>query len=268
MASSKKEITNALTTHALSGTPKVTVLKLIKERFKLSDNELEWAVEACNFNEPPKKIDYKKFFYNNVTKVANKVDSPNLQLYYIDNFITPTDCQLLRGYIDQTAVPATLHNIGEGTDARTRRENERSSSAVLLHWSIHEFFKLIDQKIVNLMQLHPFIGEGMTGQRYEIGELYVQHPDYFVESDLETYCTWMGQRTWTTMLYLNDVEEGGETQFANVNIKMKPREGTLIAWNNLNIDGTNNTYSLHEALPPTSGKKYIITKWWRSWNLV
>lgn len=266
MTSSKREITNALTTHALSGTPKVTVLKLIKERFKLSDNELEWAVEACNFNESPKKIDYKKFFYNNVTKVANKVDSPNLQLYYIDNFITPTDCQLLKGYIDQTAVPATLHNPGEGTDARTRRENERSSSAVLLHWSTHEFFKSIDQKIVNLMKLHPFIGEGITGQRYEIGELYVQHPDYFVESDLETYCTWMGQRTWTTMLYLNDVEEGGETQFANVNIKMKPREGTLIAWNNLNIDGTNNTYSLHEALPPTSGKKYIITKWWRSWS--
>jgi len=90
MTSSKREITNALTTHALSGTPKVTVLKLIKERFKLSDNELEWAVEACNFNESPKKIDYKKFFYNNVTKVANKVDSPNLQLYYIDNFIKLT----------------------------------------------------------------------------------------------------------------------------------------------------------------------------------
>ena len=146
MSSSKKIITNALIGHAISGTPKVTVLKLIKERFELSDNELEWAVETCNFNEPPKKIDYEKFFYNNITKVANKIDNPNLQLYYIDNFITQTDCQLLRGYIDQTAVPATLHNPGEGTDARTRKENERSSSAVLLHWNNHDFFKLIDQK--------------------------------------------------------------------------------------------------------------------------
>ena len=32
------------------------------------------------------------------------------------------------------------------------------------------------------------------------------------------------------------------------------------------IDGTNNVKTIHEALPPTSGKKYIITKWWRSWS--
>ena len=49
---------------------------------------------------------------------------------------------------------------------------------------------------------------------------------------------------------------------------MKPKEGTLIAWNNLYIDGTINQNTLHEALPPKSGKKYIITKWWRSWNLL
>ncbi len=66
----------------------------------------------------------------------------------------------------------------------------------------------------------------------------------------------------------DDVEKGGETQFPNINIKMKPKEGTLIAWNNLNIDGTNNENTLHEALPPESGKKYVITKWWRSWNLI
>ena len=129
-----------------------------------------------------------------------------------------------------------------------------------MDWKTNEFFKFIDRKIVNLMQLHPFIGEGITGQKYEIGEFYRTHPDYFIDSDLETYCTWMGQRTWTTMLYLNDVEKGGETQFPNINIKMKPKEGTLIAWNNLNIDGTNNENTLHEALPPESGKKYVITK--------
>ena len=268
MAPSKKAITSTLTAHALSGTPKVTVLKMLKEAFNLTDNEVDWALEACNFNEAPKKINYEEFFHGNITKVAKKVDNPNIQLYYIDNFITQTDCQLLKGYIDQTAIPATLHNPGAGDDSRTRRESERSSSTVLIDWKTNEFFKYIDRKIVDLMQFHPFIGEGMTGQKYEIGEFYVRHPDYFIDEDLETYCTWMGQRTWTTMLYLNDVEEGGETQFPNINVKMKPKEGTLIAWNNLHIDGTNNENTLHEALPPKSGKKYVVTKWWRSWNLI
>ena len=34
----------------------------------------------------------------------------------------------------------------------------------------------------------------------------------------------------------------------------------LLTWNNLNKDGTRNVSTKHEALPPTSGKKYIITK--------
>ena len=42
----------------------------------------------------------------------------------------------------------------------------------------------------------------------------------------------------------------------------------LLTWNNLNKDGTRNVATKHEALPPKSGKKYIITKWWRSWSPV
>mgnify|MGYP003112922457 CR=1 FL=1 len=49
MSSSKKIITNALISYALTGTPKVTVLKIIKERFNLTDNELDWALETCNY---------------------------------------------------------------------------------------------------------------------------------------------------------------------------------------------------------------------------
>ena len=268
MAPSKKAITNTLIAHGIGGAPKVSALRMTKEAYNLTDNELEWALEAANFNSPPEKIDYKKFFYNNITKIAKKVDNPHIQLYYIDNFLTRTDCQLLRGYIDQTAHPSTLHDVGSKDDIRIRKENERTSSQIFIDWRNSKFFSYIDRKITAAVQLHPFSGEGMVGQKYEIGEFYIRHPDYFLEKDIETYCTWMGQRTWTTMLYLNDVEEGGETQFPNLNIKMKPKEGTLIAWNNLYIDGTSNPNTLHEALPPKSGKKYIITKWWRSWNLL
>ncbi len=63
------------------------------------------------------------------------------------------------------------------------------------------------------------------------------------------------------MLYLNDVDEGGETNFTKLGIKLKPKAGMLIAWNNLNKDGSVDTYTQHEALPPRSGKKYILTKW-------
>jgi prolyl 4-hydroxylase len=78
----------------------------------------------------------------------------------------------------------------------------------------------------------------------------------------------MGQRTWTTMIYLNDVEEGGETYFKRLNRKFKPKEGTVVFWSNLHQNGKVNPKTLHEALPPISGNKYVITKWWRSWPLI
>jgi prolyl 4-hydroxylase len=70
------------------------------------------------------------------------------------------------------------------------------------------------------------------------------------------------------MVYLNDVEAGGETYFKHLNLKIKPQQGTLIAWNNLYKNGLPNLKTMHEAFPPVSGSKYVITKWWRSWSLI
>ena len=110
----------------------------------------------------------------------------------------------------------------------------------------------------------------MQGQKYLPGQYYKEHHDFFTPftAEFKTYCEWMGQRTWTTMIYLNDVEEGGETYFKHLKLKIKPEKGLLIAWNNLFFNGIPNYKTLHEALPPISGDKYIITKWWRSWSLI
>ena len=263
----KKELINLFIKNAITGASKIGAITTYKKAYDLNDNEIEWLIEACNFNKKPANIDYLKFFNNEITKKGVFVSNPHAQIYYIDNFLPPIDCQLLRGFIEQKAERATLHKAG-GKDERII-SNDRTSSETFLPYSNHLFFKDIDKKITKIMNLHPFLGETVHGQKYEIGEYYKEHGDYFYNGeDIETYCEWMGQRTWTTMVYLNDVEEGGETHFPHLNIKLKPKEGTLIAWNNLYKDGSQNEYTRHEALPPKSGKKYIITKWWRSWNLV
>jgi hypothetical protein len=57
---------------------------------------------------------------------------------------------------------------------------------------------------------------------------------------------------WT--LYLNDVEEGGETEFLYYPKRVKPKTGTLIIW----PAGFTHT---HRGNPPISNTKYIITGW-------
>jgi prolyl 4-hydroxylase len=120
------------------------------------------------------------------------------------------------------------------------------------------------------MGLMPFLGETMQAQRYEPGQYYKEHWDFFMPGTQENriYCEWMGQRTWTAMIYLNDVEKGGETYFKHLKLRVKPERGLLLVWNNLYKNGLPNLKTMHEAVPPISGNKYVITKWFRSYSLI
>lgn len=62
------------------------------------------------------------------------------------------------------------------------------------------------------------------------------------------------RRVLAYILYLNDVEEGGETEFLYLSKRIKPEAGTLI------IFPSAFTHA-HRGNPPLSGTKYIITGW-------
>lgn len=61
-------------------------------------------------------------------------------------------------------------------------------------------------------------------------------------------------RLLTWILYLNDVEEGGETEFLYYPMRVKPKAGTLIIW------PAAFTHT-HRGNPPISNEKYIVTGW-------
>ena len=56
------------------------------------------------------------------------------------------------------------------------------------------------------------------------------------------------------MLYLNTVEEGGETEFLYQSVRFKPVKNTLLIW----PAGYTHT---HRGNPPLSNEKYIVTGW-------
>ena len=61
-------------------------------------------------------------------------------------------------------------------------------------------------------------------------------------------------RILTYILYLNDVEDGGETEFLYYPKRIKPEAGTLILW----PAGFTHT---HRGNQPLTGDKYIMTGW-------
>lgn len=56
------------------------------------------------------------------------------------------------------------------------------------------------------------------------------------------------------MVYLNDVEEGGETEFLYQHKRIKPEAGKLLMW-------PSQFTHTHRGNPPLSNVKYILTGW-------
>ena len=56
------------------------------------------------------------------------------------------------------------------------------------------------------------------------------------------------------MIYLNDVKDGGHTEFPSQNRRFQPRTGDVLLWPAYFTH-------LHRGNPPISGTKYILTGW-------
>jgi hypothetical protein len=63
-------------------------------------------------------------------------------------------------------------------------------------------------------------------------------------------------RAFVFSIYLNDVEEGGETEFLNFSRRVKPKAGRIVIW------PAGFPY-VHRGNPPLAGEKYILTSWMR-----
>ena len=107
--------------------------------------------------------------------------------------------------------------------------------------------------------------EPSQAQKYLIGQEFKDHVDYFMPA-LKRYNEYMnigGNRTWTFMIYLNEVPDGGGTRFTHLSHTFQPKKGMAVVWNNLLADGRQNPHTLHSGMPVLKGEKLIITKWFR-----
>lgn len=86
--------------------------------------------------------------------------------------------------------------------------------------------------------------ENVSVQRYAPGQRYGMHYDGGAGL----------RRIASALLYLNDVDEGGETVFPEFGVSVTPRAGRLALF------PASYPYA-HEALPPVSGVKYAAAYW-------
>ncbi|QOV93076.1 2OG-Fe(II) oxygenase [Novosphingobium sp. ES2-1] len=186
-----------------------------------------------------------------------RVPTPRLEMFMLRGFLSDRECASLIARIDRDRRPSTIADANGDHYFRT-------SETCDLPMQEPEIVAL-DEKISAISGIDRQFGEPIQGQRYEPGQEFKSHTDYFDPhgADFQRYCHVAGQRTWTFMVYLNDVEAGGATRFKVIDKIIQPEKGKLVCWNNRRPDGSVNPATLHHAMKVRKGLKYVITKWYR-----
>jgi prolyl 4-hydroxylase len=95
--------------------------------------------------------------------------------------------------------------------------------------------------------------------KYDVGPFYQQHRN-FIAFQVDRL---PGVRIMTVFLYLNDVEEGGGTNFPLLDLTVMPKKGRALIWPSV-LDSDPNRKDRrtdHQALPVTKGIKYGANAW-------
>ena len=183
--------------------------------------------------------------------------SDRIDLFALRQFLTPAECGGLIAQIDANRRPSTIADANGDAYFRTSETCDFDHADRLV--------VALGAKLAWISGIDPAYGEPLQGQRYGIGQEFKAHTDYFdVDgADFEKFCTTSGQRSWTFMIYLNDVSAGGGTRFPELGRTFRPAQGALLAWNNRLPDGSGNPATLHQGMAVRKGAKYVVTRWYR-----
>ena len=186
-----------------------------------------------------------------------RIPSPKLELFQCRDFLPRDLQQHLRDLIEANRRPSTIADDNGDRYFRTSETCDLDAAEPAV--------RQLETMLAQLSGIDPAHGEPIQGQRYDVGQEFKPHTDYFAPggTDFDRYCSVAGQRTWTFMIYLNDVEAGGATRFKAIGKTFQPEAGKLLCWNNRRPDGSVNPNTLHQWMKVRKGRKFVITKWYR-----
>ncbi|MDX2476060.1 MAG: 2OG-Fe(II) oxygenase [Gammaproteobacteria bacterium] len=208
------------------------------------------VIPQTNQSLPP-----NRFFVAN----SRRIDNDHVELYTLENFLTEDECHYLIDLMQSDLRQSTVTNEDEV------EKDFRTSKTFDFNKINDPVADAIDIRICRTLGINPSYSEEIQGQIYDTGEEFKAHTDWFTPGTKEyiEHASTRGQRSWTFMIYLNDVESGGETSFVEIGETIQPKAGSAVFWNNLYPHGQPNQNTMHHALPVKAGFKAVITKWFR-----
>ncbi|CAL4920927.1 unnamed protein product [Urochloa decumbens] len=206
------------------------------------------------------------------TRVAHVSWHPRAFLH--EGFLSDAECDHLIALARKGGLEKSM--VVERKSGKSVESKARTSSGVFLTSKQDEVVAGIEERIAAWTFLPPENGEPIQVLRYENGQKYEPHFDYF--SDKQNQAVG-GHRIATVLMYLSNVKMGGETIFpssedqltqekddtwsecAQLGYAVKPVKGDALLFFSLHPNATTDTNSLHGSCPVIEGEKWSATKW-------
>jgi prolyl 4-hydroxylase len=221
-----------------------------------------FEAQYANFEYEPSRVaaDNHITIDKHTTHIVARLEKPDIVVF--DNLLTAKECDhiisLSHGRLEPSKVADTKTGNKKLSDVRTSSSCSllREESKIITH---------IEKRIASLLNIPTVNGECLMVSHYQVGDEYYAHHDFFPpeKADYSLRIQKGGQRTCTMIMYLNDVEEGGEIYFPEVGFKCLPKKGDAVYFSYHNQKSQLDCAALHSSTRVTQGEKWVATKWFR-----
>jgi prolyl 4-hydroxylase len=184
----------------------------------------------------------------------------------LDNVLDSEECEALMA-LARPRLQASTVAAAEHSNAVT---SGRTSDGMFFRLGETPLIAALDERLSAIMGSPVEHGEGLQVIRYGEGAEITPHFDFLLPShgDNDQSLRRSGQRISTLLVYLNDVEKGGETVFPEVGITVSARRGLAIYFEYCNAANQLDSLSVHAGAPVFAGEKWALTKWMRQKRFV
>lgn len=192
-------------------------------------------------------------------------DRPNL--FIVDHFLTDSECAAMITMAEKQGLElGTFIPYGQN---KSLVVNDKSRMTAFENGA-NRLIARVEARIEEITKFPISCGERMKIVCYGRGAYVTPHHDFTRNRN-----SIVRDRIAQVLIYLNDVEKGGETIFPNIGIKVVPKKGRALFW--CNVLGLNfpdrmeiqpkipsrlerDRYSLHGSEPVARGRKWIACK--------
>jgi prolyl 4-hydroxylase len=191
-----------------------------------------------------------------VTAVPQEV-ATQPRIFTVDEFVSRSECAHLMTLAGLNFQPA---------EALTRDILSQENRAFTGHMSAlrtvlcDAVVRQVERRVAAVFGLPPSHVEPLTVLRYQGGERYAPHVDYFDAARLaenERRGDQAGQRSASFLVYLRPAEAGGETHYIKLGKKIAARPRMALCHYNCLPSGEPDPATLHTGEPVALGEKWL-----------